>query len=456
MRAVESVAVPSSRLAAGSPPRLSPNATANVLLRDDEPIHDWYRFVLAYPPHLVRTYLDKFGLDADDTVLDPFCGTGTTVIECGKAGIPSLGVEGHPFTHFAAAVKSDWSPDPLRLRTDAEQIATTCLRKLEEDGVPDHASIDTWKPRQPRTKSLQTLPENLTNLLLTDSISPLPLHKVLLLRDQILAHGNPAFLNHERLALAKVAVFGASNLGFGPEVGLGPIKKDAPVIEPWLASVRKMASDIAQLHQHSSAPPQIFLGDSRQIGTVIKKRRVSAVITSPPYPNEKDYTRTTRLESVLLGFVSDRESLRTVKRGLVRSNTRGVYKQDDDDLLVAENQEIQEIAERIEKRRIELGKTSGFERMFPRLTRLYFGGMQRHLADLRKVLLPGAQLAYVVGDQASYLRVMIRTGELLENIAKSLGYEVLGRDLFRTRLATATREHLREEVLVLRWPGEER
>ncbi len=145
-----------------------------------------------------------------------------------------------------------------------------------------------------------------------------------------------------------------------------------------------------------------------------------------------------------------------MKRGLVRSNTRGVYKQDDDDILVAENQEIQEIAERIEKRRIELGKTSGFERMFPRLTRLYFGGMQRHLADLRKVLLPGAQLAYVVGDQASYLRVMIRTGELLENIAKSLGYEVLGRDLFRTRLATASREHLREEVLVLRWPGEER
>jgi hypothetical protein len=40
-------------------------------------------------------------------------------------------------------------------------------------------------------------------------------------------------------------------------------------------------------------------------------------------------------------------------------------------------------------------------------------------------------------------------------IAKSLGYEVMAIELFRTRLATATKEQLREEVLVLRWPGTE-
>jgi 2-polyprenyl-3-methyl-5-hydroxy-6-metoxy-1,4-benzoquinol methylase len=48
---------------------------------------------------------------------------------------------------------------------------------------------------------------------------------------------------------------------------------------------------------------------------------------------------------------------------------------------------------------------------------------------------------------------MIRTGQVLAEIAESLGYEVLGMDLFRTRLATATKEQLREEVLVLRWPA---
>jgi hypothetical protein len=48
---------------------------------------------------------------------------------------------------------------------------------------------------------------------------------------------------------------------------------------------------------------------------------------------------------------------------------------------------------------------------------------------------------------------MIRTGQLLADLAKSAGYEVVGIDLFRTRLATATKEQLREEVVVLRWPG---
>jgi hypothetical protein len=140
-----------------------------------------------------------------------------------------------------------------------------------------------------------------------------------------------------------------------------------------------------------------------------------------------------------------------MKRVLIRSNTRGVYAGDSDDAWVAQNGAIQEIAATIEQRRIALGKTSGFERVYARVSRLYFGGMARHLAQLRQALRPGAYLGYVVGDQASYLQVYIPTGKLIADIARELGYEVCGIDLFRTRLATATRVQLREEVVVLRW-----
>ena len=133
---------------------------------------------------------------------------------------------------------------------------------------------------------------------------------------------------------------------------------------------------------------------------------------------------------MLLGFIRSKEDLRSLKKQLIRSNTRGVYKADTDDLLVVGNKEIQRIAEAIEKRRIELKKDSGFEKLYARVTKLYFGGMTRHLSELRRVLRPGAQLAYVVGDQASYLRIMIRTCQILADIATSLGYEVVGIDLF--------------------------
>src|SRR5438045_3253719 len=157
---------------------------------------------------------------------------------------------------------------------------------------------------------------------------------------------------------------------------------------------------------------------------VIAPNSIDAVITSPPYPNEKDYTRTTRLESVLLGFIQDRAELRALKKHLVRSNTRSVYIQDTDDQWVAQHPEIQRIAKAIEARRLELGKTSGFERQYHRVTKLYFGGMARHLSSLKPILRPGAHVAYVVGDQASYLLVMIRTGQLSADIGTSLGYEL--------------------------------
>ncbi len=154
---------------------------------------------------------------------------------------------------------------------------------------------------------------------------------------------------------------------------------------------------------------------------------------------------------VLLGFAEDKAQLQAIKRILLRSNTRGVYQGDADDAWVNEMPQVQEIAHEIERRRLEMGKTSGFERLYAKVTKLYFGGMARHLASLRPLLRPGAYLGYVVGDQASYLRVMIRTGELLGQIAETLGYELVKIDLFRTRLATATKEMMREEVVVLRW-----
>jgi len=72
---------------------------------------------------------------------------------------------------------------------------------------------------------------------------------------------------------------------------------------------------------------------------------------------------------------------------------------------------------------------------------------------LKRVLAPGALCAYVVGDQESFLRVTIRTGELLAEIAEHCGFKVERIDLWRTRQATASKSEIREEVVILRWPG---
>jgi hypothetical protein len=323
------------------------------------------------------------------------------------------------------------------------------LQRLAGQGIEDNQPFEGQHPGG----ALRELAPEAASLILTDSISPLPLHKTLVLLDCIDDHREARSHRHLRLALANALVHRISNLHFGPEVGVRNLKRDVPVVASWTGEARKMVADLRLVQGASYPPATVHLADARGIGSIVRPASVDAVITSPPYPNEKDYTRTTRLESVVLGFVTTKSELKDLKKGLIRSNTRGVYKGDDDDRWVAQHPEIQRIAEDIERRRIELGKDSGFERMYARVTKLYFGGMARHFADLRAVLRPGAQLAYVVGYQASYLRIMIRTGQLLADIAQALGYEVVRIDLFRTRLATATREQLREEVVVLRWKG---
>lgn len=433
------------------------NGDGNKLSPEDRPAHDWFRFVLSYPPHLVRDYLEKLGVRKDHRVLDPFCGTGTTLVECKKHGVASVGMEANPVSHFVSQVKLDWSTSSSAILKHASGIAKQAWDTLRSEGIADDHldtnSLFSVPIRANKSRELRTLPADKMKLLLTDSISPLPLHKTLLLIELLKDSSRSIFHRHEMIALAKAIVFSISNLHFGPEVGIGKPKKDAPVVGSWFNEVGNMAKDLQTLRSLNDTPSVVHHADSRQIAQIVEPHSIDAVITSPPYPNEKDYTRTTRLESVLLGFIKDKHALRALKKGLVRSNTRSVYKEDTDDQWVADNKRIQKIARDIEARRIELGKTSGFERMYHRVAKLYFGGMARHFADLQTVLKPGARLAYVVGDQASYLRVMIRTGQLLAEIAEPLGYEVLGIDLFRTRLSTTTKDYLREEVVLLRWPG---
>jgi len=197
----------------------------------------------------------------------------------------------------------------------------------------------------------------------------------------------------------------------------------------------------------------VFQDDARVLATLDRAPPIGIVITSPPYPNEKDYTRSTRLESVLLGFVKTRQDLRRLKENLLRSNTRNVFVQDSDADFVKDIPSVVQVAQAIEEKRLELAKTSGFERLYHRVTLLYFGGMFRHLASLRPYLRPGARCAYVVGDQMSYLRVPIRTAELLADVAQKAGYEVEGIQLWRTRRSTTTKLDLDENVLIVRNPS---
>lgn len=406
----------------------------NKLKTEDSSIHDWYRFVLSFPPHLVQQYLETFCADQTSLVLDPFCGTGTTNVECKKRGIPSWGIEASPLTHFASKTKCTWKEDTSAFLRTAEQIAFLATQTIN--------SLST----------LRTLPPEQTALILKNSICDQPLSSVLVLRDSI-REANSPYEDYYFLALAKHIVYSYSNLKFGPEVGISRKKKECVnVVGIWFSEIEKMNADLERWKHNSSTLADISLGDARNISKKEYIGKVDCVITSPPYPNEKDYSRTTRLESVILGFISTKDDLRRIKKGFIRSNSKNVYRSDNDAQYICNIESINKLSNEIEKRRLELGKTSGFEKLYASVVKQYFGGMTRHLSELRPYLRNGASLAYVVGDQASYFQIPIRTSLLLGEIAESIGgYQVDRIDIFRKRFATATETWLNEDVLILKY-----
>src|SRR5947209_17021694 len=229
---------------------------SNRILLEDRPVHDWYRFVLSYPPHLVRTYLHRFGMGPKHRILDPFCGTGTTIVECKKQGIPSAGIEANPMAHFATQTKTNWMPHPERLMEHAQELADQALQQLRRAGMEDEPFELSGNGSS--RHELRTLPAEQKKLILADSISPRPLHKTLVLLELLGNGAKKEFQAHLRLALAKTIVFSASNLHFGHEVGVGAPKEDVPVLAAWLAEARRMADDLRSLQGAAAVATVVF------------------------------------------------------------------------------------------------------------------------------------------------------------------------------------------------------
>jgi hypothetical protein len=200
---------------------------------------------------------------------------------------------------------------------------------------------------------------------------------------------------------------GAGSFSFGPEIYRTKPKEDYDVLGHFAEQTHNMLEDLRRVAESwpDYAESQMVRGDARNCSFLADG--INAVITSPPYPNEKDYTRTTRVESVLMGLISKKEELRSLKESLLRSNTRNVFVKDDDGKEIDEFDAIKDVCRQIEERRVELGKTSGFERLYHKVVAHYFGGMRKHLRSLRPHLAKHAKLAYVVGDQLSFLMVPV-------------------------------------------------
>lgn len=85
--------------------------------------HGWHRYIGRFPPHLVRALLNHFGATADTPVLDPFAGSGTTLVECRLLGVPCTGVELCPLSAMLSRVKSQFPTDTAGIQRASAELS---------------------------------------------------------------------------------------------------------------------------------------------------------------------------------------------------------------------------------------------------------------------------------------------------------------------------------------------
>lgn len=385
-------------------------------------LHSAYSFAFAFDAGLVRKVLDRLGLDHGSTILDPFCGTGTTLLECKQRGVASVGVDANPVCVLVSKAKTNWRVNISEAQRLARVAICTASKRY-------HSCIDRCSETQTRISQRTIEREAMfsrspagrylvsSGLLRRGWISPRPAMKTLLLAERL--WGLPERpRNFLLLCLLGLLVPEISNMSYGPEIYRARRRRDRDVFGLFEQRVSENSKKLEALRETGiSARTLVRAGDSVNGGLrFLEKNKVQAVLTSPPYLSDHDYSRLTRLELVFSGEVASAEELRKMKRRLLRSSSKNVYKGDNAAQLVRGFGPVKSVIEEISERAAD--RDSGFARVYPRLVGEYFGDMYKHFQSIGRVLPPGGQAAYIVGDQSSFFATPIPSAKIIAELAE--------------------------------------
>ncbi|MFZ5501605.1 MAG: class I SAM-dependent methyltransferase, partial [Candidatus Micrarchaeota archaeon] len=242
-------------------------------LSKDKPVHGWFWYKEGYAPEIVDYAIDDFSRTRDrkpETVLDPFCGVGTTLLAAKDAGIASVGVDASPLAVFASKVKTDDYSEG-----DLESALAFLAKKHPARKSAADWQFELFSPRAafPRRnyeeilairEAVEQEEGRVRNLLLLGLLSILPQASI------VMKDGGVLKIDKRKRAL--------------------------PAREIFRRKVKRMVRELAGRPQGHM--PHVFLGDARALD--VGGEEIDLVVTSPPYLNNIDYSKIYGLELSLL------------------------------------------------------------------------------------------------------------------------------------------------------------
>ena len=229
------------------------------------PIEALHPYPAKFVADLPRRLLDILPVPRGTAVLDPFCGSGTTLVECQRRGLPAVGVDLNPIACLISQVKT--SPLAAGLAAAAAAVVGQAAgrKQASKASVPELPRLDHWF-----APDVQIALAGLT---------------------AAIAAASPDHQHALRLALSSIVVRVSNQES---DTRYAAVRKNVRA-EDAFAGFRRAAVRIEKVlaaRNYRLAPAAVVEADTTSMNPdklVRDGRGVGLVITSPPYPNAYEY-----------------------------------------------------------------------------------------------------------------------------------------------------------------------
>lgn len=232
------------------------------------PIHNWFIFKEGFSRDLVIKMVSELNIGKNEQILDPFCGSGTTLLVAKELDIDSCGVDVSPLQVFVS-------------KTKTENYNIEELKEISN-------KIFSKKFERPDTNKCSKLVKN--------AFSKYALEDIVFFKKEIDEIDDIKIRNFFTLGLINAS----TKVSYAYKDG-GVIKfRERPTIpfrKIFKHVTKKMIKDLEKLKLGKKVP-NVFLGDARRMN-FLPDNYFDAVITSPPYLNKIEYTKVYSIESEL-------------------------------------------------------------------------------------------------------------------------------------------------------------
>lgn len=378
------------------------------------PLHDWFPYLEGYSPEFVNSILSTFAPTAT-TVLDPFCGSGTTALVAALRGLTGMYAEVNPACRFIIDAKKAALQVPEGGRSE---IADSIWRLAE--------NLDFRISKYERDASLEvSFQESFGERPFFD---PQEFDHVLRTKSMIndIKRTDRAISQFVTVAALRSLVPGSLLVRRG-DLRFRNAKELAKQRPSFLTELRSslhiIASDLLDAKTAAGSVRHVC-DDARSLSSRISEP-VDVIVTSPPYLNGTNYFRNTKIELWFLCELKRKTQLREYRD---RAITSGI-----NDVTIGKTNSyangklpgsVLEVVSQLE--------ASAYDQRIPMMVASYFQEMAIVARQLRAVSHEKTKVAVDLGDSC-YGSVSVPTHDIFKDLMAECGFRRVDEVVLRER-----------------------